>query len=57
MSGTYVDDLLRAATPEARKELQKATERRFDCKESQELPTTFCGLDLTRTPSGFATSM
>jgi Reverse transcriptase (RNA-dependent DNA polymerase) len=57
MSGTYVDDLLRAATPEVRKELQKATERRFDCKESKELPTTFCGLDLTRTPSGFATSI
>jgi hypothetical protein len=62
LSGTYVDDLLRAAHPEVREFLEDTIRKDFDCKESKSITTgrpaqTFLGLDIARTNDGFYASM
>jgi Reverse transcriptase (RNA-dependent DNA polymerase) len=58
MSGTYVDDLLRIGTPEARVEMETYLRETFDVKESETLPVTFTGMKLSRTDNnGFQISL
>ena len=54
MSATYVDDLLRAGTPEFRA-LCRKTHVLFDAKEDAELPAEFTGFSIARDKSGTLT--
>jgi hypothetical protein len=49
LSGNYVDDILRAAPPQHRKQLQQSLRDQFECADASDLPTTFIGLELSRT--------
>jgi Reverse transcriptase (RNA-dependent DNA polymerase) len=49
LSGNYVNDILRAAPPKHRQKLQQLLREQFECADSSELPTTFIGLELSRT--------
>ena len=51
LSGTYVDDILRAGTPEFR-ELANKTHERFEMSDDKELPNEFTGFQLDRDPAG-----
>jgi hypothetical protein len=62
LSGTYVDDLLRAARPDIRDYMEQAIRKSFECKPSKRIevgqtPMTFIGLNLTRTLGGLHASM
>ena len=54
LSATYVDDLLRAGTPQFRT-LCRKTHELFDAKEDAELPAEFTGFSITRDKSGTLT--
>jgi hypothetical protein len=58
LSGTYVDDLLRAAHPDVRIFPEDSIRKDFDCKDSKSIHVgmsaqTFLGLDVERTNDGF----
>jgi hypothetical protein len=62
LSGCYVDDLLRAATPNVRELLESTIREDFDCKASKAIKkgapaTQFIGLDLERELDSFFASM
>jgi hypothetical protein len=48
-SANYVDDILRAAPPCKRLELQQTLLTQFECADYSDLPTTFIGLEISRT--------
>jgi Reverse transcriptase (RNA-dependent DNA polymerase) len=62
LSGSYVDDLLRASHPDVREYLENSIRSCFDCKESKTIgigqqSQTFIVLDLIRPDEGFTASM
>ena len=46
LSGTYVDDILRAGTKSFRMDVSKATSKAFDSKPAQKVPFTFTGMNI-----------
>jgi Reverse transcriptase (RNA-dependent DNA polymerase) len=57
MIGSYVDDLLCASPRELQKEHEREFTEQFECKDSRDLPTTFLGMDLAKTLTGFVSGM
>ena len=57
LSGNYVDDLLRAAPKGQRPALEKSLRQRFECGPSQDLPSDFLGMELSRDGSSLKTAM
>jgi Reverse transcriptase (RNA-dependent DNA polymerase) len=49
LSGNYVDDILRAAPPQHREQIQQSLREQFECADASDLPTTFIGIELSRT--------
>ena len=49
INASYVDDLLRAGTPDFRK-ICKITNERFETSPDEELPLTFAGIQLSKSP-------
>lgn len=52
-----MDDLLRSAPPEERASLEASLHDRFDCKESQDLPFTYLGMEFARDKAGLRATM
>jgi hypothetical protein len=52
LSGTYVDDILRAGDTPFRSESDKHTASSFDAKPPEILPLKFTGLEISRNPAG-----
>lgn len=57
LTATCVENLLRAAPPSERASLEASLHDRFDCKESQDLPFTFPGMDFARDKAGLRATM
>lgn len=51
LSGGYVDDMLRAGSPDFRERLKKTNER-FDVGEDEKLPCYFSGFSIARGSEG-----
>ena len=46
LSGTYVDDIIRAGTIEFQRESNEATSTAFDTKPAETVPFTFTGMNV-----------
>lgn len=57
LSGNYVDDIIRAAPKEHRKDLEDSLRSQFDCSPSQDLPCDFLGLEISRQGPVFRAAM
>lgn len=51
LSGTYVDDILRAGDPEFKIEATHLKKAKLDTKEAERIPFTFTGVEVTGDPS------